>query len=159
MKSLFFRPGKLIGVLGSVDNRKLWVSGIPKNKSADEIKAGKMLSPLFFLRNQILREITFSEMSKLTDGVTLVHLYSHPIDKSKTRGYAFVEYESHRAAALARRKLVPGNHVTQTLREIKFGVLKLPFFGILGPLNVVNLVDFSLQIVQNFIKRQNSEML
>ena len=51
----------------------------------------------------------FSEMSKLTDGVTLVHLYSHPIDKSKTRGYAFVEYESHRAAALARRKLVPGN--------------------------------------------------
>jgi len=83
------RPGKLIGVLGSVDNRKLWVSGIPKNKSADEIKA---------------------EMSKLTDGVTLVHLYSHPIDKSKTRGYAFVEYESHRAAALARRKLVPGRN-------------------------------------------------
>ena len=41
------RPGKLIGVLGSVDNRKLWVSGIPKNRSAEEIKAGKMLSSLF----------------------------------------------------------------------------------------------------------------
>ena len=31
------------------------------------------------------------------------------MDKSKTRGYAFIEYQSHRAAALARRKLVPGN--------------------------------------------------
>ena len=59
MKLLLYRPGKLIGVLGSVDNRKLWVSGIPKNKSADEIKAGKMLSPLFLLRIQILREIVF----------------------------------------------------------------------------------------------------
>lgn len=29
------------------------------------------------------------------------------VDKSKTRGYAFVEYETHRAAALARRTLVP----------------------------------------------------
>jgi RNA recognition motif-containing protein len=47
-------------------------------------------------------------MVKLTEGVRNVILYSSQTDKSKTRGYAFVEYESHRAAALARRRLVPG---------------------------------------------------
>ena len=81
------RPGKFIGVIPSVDNRKLWISGLPKNRSADEIQ---------------------DEMSKLTDGVTAVCIYSSYSDKSKTRGYAFVEYLTHRHAALARRKLVPG---------------------------------------------------
>ena len=42
------------------------------------------------------------EMERLTEGVRDVILYTSQIDKSKTRGYAFVEYESHRAAALAR---------------------------------------------------------
>ena len=32
------RPGKQLGVIQSVDNRKLWISGIPKNKTAEEIK-------------------------------------------------------------------------------------------------------------------------
>ena len=32
------RPGKQLGVIQSVDNRKLWISGIPKNKTAHEIK-------------------------------------------------------------------------------------------------------------------------
>ena len=81
------RPGKPLGVIHSVDNRKLWISGIPKNRSPSEIK---------------------TDMEKLTDGVKDIILYPSLIDKSKTRGYAFVEYESHRAAALARRKLVPG---------------------------------------------------
>lgn len=84
------RPGKFIGVIPSVDNRKLWISGIPKNRSADEIQ---------------------DEMAKLTDGVTNVYIYSSQLDKSKTRGYAFVEYKSHRHAALARRKLVPGKNI------------------------------------------------
>ena len=81
------RPNKFLGVIFSVDNRKLWISGIPKNRSAAEIRA---------------------EMSLLTEGVRNVILYPSQTDKSRTRGYAFVEYESHRAAALARRKLVPG---------------------------------------------------
>ena len=81
------RPGKKIGVIKSVDNRKLWISGLPKNRSADEIR---------------------EEMSKLTDGVTNVCIYNSYTDKNKTRGYAFVEYLTHRHAALARRKLVPG---------------------------------------------------
>ncbi len=32
------RPGKFLGVIQSVDNRKLWISGIPKNHTAAEIK-------------------------------------------------------------------------------------------------------------------------
>ena len=43
------------------------------------------------------------------------------MDKSKTRGYAFIEYQSHRAAALARRKLVPGN--TKGKKMQKFNLL------------------------------------
>lgn len=83
------RPGKRFGVIPSVDNRKLWISGLPKNRTSDEI---------------------LQELKKLTDGATRIVLYSSPYDKSKTRGYAFVEYETHRHAALARRKLVPGHN-------------------------------------------------
>jgi hypothetical protein len=32
------RQGKFLGVIQSVDNRKLWISGIPKNRTAAEIK-------------------------------------------------------------------------------------------------------------------------
>ena len=32
------RPRKFIGVVPSVDNRKLWVNGLPENRSAAEIK-------------------------------------------------------------------------------------------------------------------------
>jgi len=35
-------------------------------------------------------------------------VYPSATDKTKNRGFAFVEYESHRAAAMARRKLIPG---------------------------------------------------
>ncbi len=48
------------------------------------------------------------EMRKLTDGVLDVILYASANDKGKNRGFAFVEYDSHRAAAMARRKLLPG---------------------------------------------------
>ena len=48
------------------------------------------------------------EMKKVTDGVIDVIVYPNATDKSKNRGFAFVEYESHRAAAMARRKLLPG---------------------------------------------------
>lgn len=81
------RKGRFIGVCKSVDNCRLFVGGIPKTKSKDEILA---------------------EMKKVTDGVVDVILYSSVTDKSKNRGFAFVEYENHRAAAMARRKLIPG---------------------------------------------------
>ncbi|XP_058477604.1 APOBEC1 complementation factor isoform X2 [Solea solea] len=81
------RNGRLLGVCASVDNCRLFVGGIPKTKKREEI---------------------LTEMRKVTEGVMDVIVYPSAADKSKNRGFAFVEYESHRAAAMARRKLLPG---------------------------------------------------
>lgn len=48
------------------------------------------------------------EMRKVTEGVMDVIVYPSASDKTKNRGFAFVEYESHRSAAMARRKLMNG---------------------------------------------------
>ncbi|CAF3509993.1 unnamed protein product [Rotaria sp. Silwood1] len=81
------RPSRLIGVCQSVDNCRLFVGGIPKTKKREEI---------------------LDEMCKVTEGVVDVIVYPSAHDKTKNRGFAFVEYESHRSAAMARRKLLPG---------------------------------------------------
>ncbi|KAM9769878.1 RNA-binding protein 47 isoform 5-T10 [Menidia menidia] len=81
------RPGRLLGVCSSVDNCRLFIGGIPKTKKREEI---------------------MEEVSKVTEGVLDVIVYASAADKMKNRGFAFVEYESHRAAAMARRKLMPG---------------------------------------------------
>ena len=81
------RKGRLLGVCQSVDNCRLFVGGIPK-----KVK-----------RNEILDEI-----SKVTDHVIDVIVYPSATDKTKNRGFAFVEFENHRAAAMARRKLMSG---------------------------------------------------
>ncbi|XP_015201247.2 RNA-binding protein 47 isoform X4 [Lepisosteus oculatus] len=81
------RPGRLLGVCSSVDNCRLFIGGIPKTKKREEI---------------------LEEISKVTEGVLDVIVYASAADKMKNRGFAFVEYESHRAAAMARRKLMPG---------------------------------------------------
>ncbi|XP_019730019.1 APOBEC1 complementation factor isoform X2 [Hippocampus comes] len=81
------RSGRLLGVCPSVDNCRLFVGGIPKSKMREEILA---------------------EMRKVTEGAVDVIVYPSAADKSKNRGFAFVEYDSHRAAAMARRKLLPG---------------------------------------------------
>lgn len=82
------RKGKTIGVCLSVDNCRLFVGGIPKNKTREEI---------------------LSEMKRVTDGVKDVISYPSVTDKTKNRGFAFIEYGSHKAAAMARRKLLPGH--------------------------------------------------
>lgn len=83
------RNGRLLGVCASVDNCRLFVGGIPKTKKREEILA---------------------EMKKVTEGVVDVIVYPSAADKTRNRGFAFVEYESHRTAAMARRKLLPGKH-------------------------------------------------
>ena len=57
---------------------------------------------------QVTKEDILTEMRKVTDGVTDVIVYPSASDKTKNRGFAFVEYESHRSAAMARRKLMNG---------------------------------------------------
>lgn len=81
------RPGRHIGVVKSVDNCRLFVGGIPKTKSREEI---------------------LEELSKRVAGIVDVILYKNCYDKRLNRGFAFVEFTSHRAAAMARRALVPG---------------------------------------------------
>ncbi|XP_036968526.1 probable RNA-binding protein 46 isoform X2 [Acanthopagrus latus] len=81
------RPGKFIGVCVSLDNCRLFIGSIPKDKRKDEI---------------------MEEMKQVTDGVVDVIVYPSSTDKTRNRGFAFVEYESHKAAAMARRKLIPG---------------------------------------------------
>ncbi|XP_047466186.1 probable RNA-binding protein 46 [Mugil cephalus] len=81
------RPGKFIGVCVSLDNCRLFIGSIPKDKRKEDI---------------------LDEMQKVTEGVVDVIVYSSSTDKSRNRGFAFVEYESHKAAAMARRKLIPG---------------------------------------------------
>ncbi|XP_067930535.1 probable RNA-binding protein 46 isoform X4 [Watersipora subatra] len=87
MNNYEIRKGRFLGVCQSVDNCRLFVGGIPKTKARDEI---------------------YEEMTKVTEGVVDVIVYPSATDKSKNRGFAFVEYDSHRAAAMARRKLIPG---------------------------------------------------
>ena len=82
------RPARHLVVTKSVDNRRLWVNGIPKNRSGQEIRG---------------------EMERLTGGVRDIILYPSQADKTKSRGYMFVEYDSHRSAAMARKKLIKGN--------------------------------------------------
>jgi Q family heterogeneous nuclear ribonucleoprotein R len=80
------RKGRMIGLCRSVDNCRLFVGGIPKNKKKEEI---------------------LEEMRKVTEDVVNVIVYPSASDKTKNRGFAFVQYTSHRAAAVARRKLIP----------------------------------------------------
>jgi len=47
-------------------------------------------------------------MKTVVEGVVDAIVYPSITDKTKNRGFAFVEFESHRAAAMARRKLFPG---------------------------------------------------
>ncbi|XP_036407481.1 probable RNA-binding protein 46 [Megalops cyprinoides] len=81
------RPGKPIGVCVSLDNCRLFIGSVPKERKKEEI---------------------LEEMKKVTEGVVDVIVYPSATDKTKNRGFAFVEYESHKAAAMARRKLIPG---------------------------------------------------
>nr|XP_032800233.1 probable RNA-binding protein 46 [Petromyzon marinus] len=79
------RPGRRIGVHFSVDNRHLFIGALPKDKKRAEVMMA---------------------MSGATEGVVDVTMSVCYRDKTLNRGYAFIEYRSHHAAAMARRKLL-----------------------------------------------------
>ncbi|XP_036397862.1 heterogeneous nuclear ribonucleoprotein R-like isoform X2 [Megalops cyprinoides] len=81
------RSGKYLGVCISVANNRLFVGSIPKNKT---------------------RESILEDFSKVTEGLMEVILYHQPDDKKKNRGFCFLEYEDHKSAAQARRRLMSG---------------------------------------------------
>ncbi|CAG9766792.1 unnamed protein product [Ceutorhynchus assimilis] len=81
------KPGKTLKINISVPNLRLFVGNIPKSKGKEEI---------------------LEEFGKLTAGLLEVIIYSSPDDKKKNRGFCFLEYESHKAASLAKRRLGTG---------------------------------------------------
>lgn len=81
------RPGHRIGVVKSMDNCRLFFGGVPKTKTKPEF---------------------LEELTKILDGITDIYLYPSAHDRSLNRGFIFVEFRDHRAAAMARRKLIPG---------------------------------------------------
>ncbi|XP_072949898.1 heterogeneous nuclear ribonucleoprotein Q isoform X1 [Epargyreus clarus] len=81
------RKGKKIGVTVSFNNHRLFVGNIPKNRDRDDL---------------------FEEFTKHAPGLVEVIIYSSPDDKKKNRGFCFLEYESHKAASLAKRRLGTG---------------------------------------------------
>lgn len=47
-------------------------------------------------------------LAAATEGLNDVILYHQPDDKKKNRGFCFLEYEDHKTAAQARRRLMSG---------------------------------------------------
>ncbi|CAF0922874.1 unnamed protein product [Rotaria sp. Silwood1] len=80
------RPGKLLKANGSVANLRLFIGNIPKTKSKEEIH---------------------EELSKVVEGVTNVIIYTpaDEADKKKNRGFCFVDFDTHKNASVAKRKL------------------------------------------------------
>ncbi|CAF1277687.1 unnamed protein product, partial [Adineta ricciae] len=83
------RPGKPIKANSSVANLRLFIGNIPKTKSKEEIK---------------------DELSKAVEGVTDVIIYApaDEADKKKNRGFCFVDFDTHKNASAAKRKLANG---------------------------------------------------
>jgi hypothetical protein len=81
------RKGKRVGVTISFNNHRLFVGNIPKNRDREEL---------------------IDEFTKHAPGLKEVIIYSSPDDKKKNRGFCFLEYESHKAASLAKRRLETG---------------------------------------------------
>ncbi|KAI2810384.1 hypothetical protein BLOT_001545 [Blomia tropicalis] len=68
----------------SVPNVRLFIGNIPKIMSKEQI---------------------FIEFNKLIEGLTEVITYSSPDDRKKNRGFCFLEFDSHKNASAAKRKL------------------------------------------------------
>ncbi|CAF3510569.1 unnamed protein product [Rotaria socialis] len=80
------RPGKLLKANGSVANLRLFIGNIPKTKAREEIR---------------------EELTKVVEGVTNVIVYTpaDEADKKKNRGFCFVDFDTHKNASVAKRKL------------------------------------------------------
>ncbi|XP_077399300.1 putative RNA-binding protein 46 isoform X2 [Vanacampus margaritifer] len=79
------RPGMYIAVCAAQNNCRLFIGCIPNDKSKEEI---------------------MEEVKKITKGLLNVTVKSSYRDPAKSRGFAFLEYETHKAAAFARKELI-----------------------------------------------------
>ena len=82
------QSGKRLKCNVSIANVRLFVGNIPKSKTKEEIH---------------------EEFSKLTDSLTDVIIYNSPDNPNKkNRGFAFLEYTSHKDASVAKRRIGNG---------------------------------------------------
>jgi heterogeneous nuclear ribonucleoprotein Q len=82
------KPGKPLKANISIANQRLFVGNIPKSKTQEEI---------------------LEEFSKRTEGLCDVIIYkSAEKENQKNRGFAFLDYDSHKSASTAKRKLQSG---------------------------------------------------
>ncbi|KAJ8919636.1 hypothetical protein NQ315_006162 [Exocentrus adspersus] len=84
------RNGLKIGVFMSVDNRRLYLGNLPTSVTRLELK---------------------ETLYRYVDGITDIIMYSDYVRPELNRGFAFVEFENHRLAAMARRQFAPENLV------------------------------------------------
>lgn len=77
-----------IGVFKSVDNCRLFFGNIPQEYNREDI-------------SKILKE-------NLIEGVSDIIMYKDLLRPELNRGYVFVEFASHRDAAMAKKQLYPG---------------------------------------------------
>jgi RNA-binding proteins (RRM domain) len=80
------RAGFPLGVVKSTENTRLYVGGLPKEKS---------------------KEVIFEELSKYMEDIKDIVIHRSIVDSEENRGYAFVEFDSHRSAALSRKRYSP----------------------------------------------------
>ncbi|KAH9395875.1 hypothetical protein TYRP_020288 [Tyrophagus putrescentiae] len=85
MNDYEIRPGKALKVKVSTPNVRLFIGNIPKQLNRAEIK---------------------EEFSKVVAGLTEVIVYSDPLDRTRNRGFCFLEFDSHKLASQAKRKLL-----------------------------------------------------
>lgn len=111
------RPGKYLGVCISVANNRLFVGSIPKNKTRESILedfgkvTGRFQKHSSHPNNKsaVVRDSgCLTCWFCLSEGLQEVILYHQPDDKKKNRGFCFLEYEDHKSAAQARRRLMSG---------------------------------------------------
>lgn len=114
------RPGRKIGVYLSVDNRRLFVGGVPTHVTSGDLR---------------------KEMEKFVEGLEKVILYENPEDKGKNRGFAFLEFIDHRRAAIARRKLSPGSFLLLGVQVIIDWADPLPVVDPAHMNDVINLFN------------------
>ncbi|KAL7638381.1 UNVERIFIED_CONTAM: hypothetical protein RMT77_010951 [Armadillidium vulgare] len=91
----------------SIPNLRLFVGNIPKSKSQEEILEEFSKRTGNIPKNRERHEL-YEEFTKHAPGLAEVIIYSSPDDKKKNRGFCFLEYESHKAASLAKRRLSSG---------------------------------------------------
>lgn len=82
------KPGKSLKVNVSIPNVRLYVGNLPKNRDRDEL---------------------YEAISKVTDGLKDVIVYTTADDpKKKNRGFAFLDYDTHKSASNARKRFLNG---------------------------------------------------